>query len=211
MTSVQPYTNPPARDVLTSEEARRLRDLERVVQQGLETFYRVGKALMEIKESQLYRAGFPNFDAYCRAKWKMGRAYAYGLINTAEVMERLAGRFDVLPRNEAQVRPLLSLPPEKQLHAWDMALRTAGSSLTQAHVRSVVKTLCEAEQRSLPSGEIPPEPIAPRPPADGGVVAPRVMRFAEPEWSALQDLAHARRCSVYQVLKSLINDARRGH
>jgi hypothetical protein len=53
----------PKAEPLSQDEAKRLRQLEAIIQQGLETFIKVGHALLEIRSSRLYRQTYPAFAA----------------------------------------------------------------------------------------------------------------------------------------------------
>lgn len=124
---------------LTDRELHDLRELEGVVERGLETFLEVGTALREIRERELYRAEYHSFEAYCRERWGFGRHYAYRQIRASTTVEALGDvaswqREDRLPRNEAQARPLGPLDPEDQVEAWRLALQLAGDSHPTADV-----------------------------------------------------------------------------
>jgi hypothetical protein len=67
----------------------RLAELETVIEHGRATFSEVGHALMEIRDSRLYRVTHKTFEDYCRERWDMGRAYANRLI-AASVQVALA-------------------------------------------------------------------------------------------------------------------------
>jgi hypothetical protein len=60
------------------------------------------------------------FERYCEEKWGFGQAYAYRLIRGYECVKNLKVHLapqgvTVFPTNEAQVRPLTSLPPKEQV------------------------------------------------------------------------------------------------
>lgn len=139
---------------LTKAEAKELRTLEKVVEEGLETFMDVGIALAKIKDSQLYREVSDTFEKYCQERFCLGKAYANRLMRAAQVMNNLlptlsgtspigdevdnAGR--KLPETESQARPLADLPPEEQGPAWKEAVETApNGKITANHVQAVVK------------------------------------------------------------------------
>lgn len=103
-----------------SLQSNRRRECEAVIERGLETFLEVGKALSEIRDSQLYRAKFKNFEDYCRDRWQIARNYANKLIAAAEVVQNL-GTTVPIPASERQVRPLTKLEPEQQRQAWKLA------------------------------------------------------------------------------------------
>lgn len=57
------------KDLLTTDEVARLKDLEKAIFRGKETFFEVGLALAEIKNGKLYRRNYDSFDDYCKKKW----------------------------------------------------------------------------------------------------------------------------------------------
>ncbi len=93
----------------------RLIQLEVLIAGNQESFYKIGQALKEIRDSRLYKlALFDTFEAYTRARWDMGKAYAYRLIKSYEVIYNLSPIGDELPANESQVRPLTQLDALEQ-------------------------------------------------------------------------------------------------
>lgn len=110
----------------------RLTHLESVIERGLGTFVEVGQALLEIRDSRLYRESHGTFEDYCRERWGMSRSYAHRQIDAATVAA-------VLPiGNEAQARELLPLraEPEQMAEAWGEA--SANGSPTAEKVREAV-------------------------------------------------------------------------
>ncbi len=91
----------------------RLAALEAIIERGMKTFVEVGNALLEIRDSRLYRESFATFDEYCRERWKMSRIHAHRMIEAAGVANTLLPIGNV-PKNEAQARELAPLPPERQ-------------------------------------------------------------------------------------------------
>lgn len=124
---------------LTVSEEAELRTLELTIERGLKTFVDVGKALMEIRDKRLYRQQYGTFEDYCRERWAMARRTAYQMIEAAEVVENVRNCAQIAPANEAQARPLTSLPAEVQPIAWQQAVETAPNGhVTAAHVQEVV-------------------------------------------------------------------------
>jgi len=144
-------------------ESIRFTELESVIDVGLKTFVDVGNALLEIRDSRLYRAQWGTFDEYCRERWGMAKSRAYQLIDAAQVSANVSTVVDILPVSERQARPLTRLEPEKQREAWQTAVETApGGKVTATHVRSVVDTMIDPPvQRPSAKEEKLPEP-APR-------------------------------------------------
>lgn len=132
---------------LNTEERVRLQELESVVEQGLQTFYEVGKALDEILENRLYRETHKTFEAYCREKWGIARRTAYQFIDAAQIMENLCMNMHIIPPKKNQILPLSGLPPELQLEIWQeaMALSPNGSP-TGAAVKRLVEERVGSEK-----------------------------------------------------------------
>jgi hypothetical protein len=172
---VQP-TQTPEPSVTPSQEAtaqtrvskietlrQRLTKLETRIRAGLETFLEVGNALLEIRDSKLYRLDYATFEDYCRDKWHISRPRAYQLIKAASVVGNLSTKVDIslannesqagdspigrlthppLPPNERQVRELAGLEPEKQREVWtDSVKSAAGKRPTAKQVREAKEKL----------------------------------------------------------------------
>jgi hypothetical protein len=116
---------------LTIEEKADLENLEGAIKRELGSFIVVGMALAEIRVKRLYREGYKNFKEYCDQKWQMGRRYAQRLIAGSQIAENLGPRgplcapCEIMPINEAQVRPLTILEPAQQREVWAEAVKTA--------------------------------------------------------------------------------------
>ncbi len=63
----------------------RLTELEAVIERGLTTFVEVGQALLEIRDSRLYRETHATFEAYVKERWGWGRTNADNYIQAARV------------------------------------------------------------------------------------------------------------------------------
>jgi hypothetical protein len=143
-------------DALSPDETETLQYCEHVIEEGVQTFVNVGRALLVIRNQRLYRQSYATFEAYCRERWDLSRTYAYQLIGASEVVDEVAAVSDVVPANEAQVRPLVSLPPEQRVEVWQEAVDTAPpSGITAAHVKRVV-----TQVKGQPNA---PKPRAPEP------------------------------------------------
>jgi ParB family chromosome partitioning protein len=123
---------------LSITETARLIKLEDTIERGLATFVDVGTALMEIRDGRLYRERWGTFEDYCRERWGIARRTAYQLMDAAEVVENVRNCAQIAPANEAQARPLTSLPADLQPIVWQQAVETApDGKLTAAHVEAV--------------------------------------------------------------------------
>lgn len=96
---------------LTEEEKIRLAAHEEVIDDGLNTFHKVGMALLDIRDNRLYRQDYRTFEDYCQARWGMVRRHADRLIEAATISETLRP-IGLALENEAQVRTLKQFPEE---------------------------------------------------------------------------------------------------
>lgn len=149
---------------LTATESSRLAECEAVIKRGLDTFYAVGSALSEIRESRLYRKGYDTFEDYCQERWGMTRRHVNRLIESSEVVDNL-GPIGPIPSTESQTRELSPLEPELQKAVWQIAVETAPKdskgepAITAAHIKSVasvVKGIVESGGLDDGSGEVKP-------------------------------------------------------
>lgn len=74
-------------EAITIQESARLVELEDVIERGLSNFIKVGEALLEIRESRLYRTDYETFEDYCREEWQMSYWYATKTIASAAAIE----------------------------------------------------------------------------------------------------------------------------
>ena len=107
-------------DALATTEVQRLEVLESVIDAGMQTFVHVGNALLEIRDSRLYRAQFGTFEDYCRERWGFTDRRARMLMSAAETVANIQTGTIVpfLPATESQARPLTALDPAQQREAW---------------------------------------------------------------------------------------------
>ena len=121
--------DPPLSAPLSSKESRRLEVCEGQIERNLRAFFEVGRALTTIRQERLYRATHGSFDAYCQSRWDFQRAYAYRLIDAAEVVDDIAtspiGDKLPPPANEAQVRALAKVERTQRAEVWQQAVERA--------------------------------------------------------------------------------------
>jgi 3-methyladenine DNA glycosylase Tag len=132
---------------LTREEMENLIECEEIIQDGFQTFLKVGNALLIVRDRRLYREGFFTFEDYCRDRWGMSKTHANRMISAAEVVNDLAP-MGAIPDNERQARPLTKLDSaEERQEAWQEAVETAPEGkVTAAHVQAVVEKRTEPEK-----------------------------------------------------------------
>src|SRR6201984_160536 len=134
---------------LSLDQEIRLQELEESIEEGLKTFIEVGNALLEIRDSKLYRQMHSTFEEYCRERWSMTDRRARQLINSVQVIGNLkTGTIVPLPSSESVARPLTGLKPEEQRLAWEEAVKTApNGKVTVKHVAKII------ENRDMEPGE----------------------------------------------------------
>ena len=139
---------------MTNVLSKRLEDLESVIKQYRQDFYSVGKALKEIRDDRYYhKLSFKNFDSYVKVRWDMGRSHAYRLIEAVSVIDNLSPIGDVLPRNEAQARPLTQLDIFSQKKVWRNFIKT-GKPISAFNIKKFVSDYLGEQNTSTPFSEI---------------------------------------------------------
>lgn len=121
---------------LAVHEQQRLQSLEATIRQGLKQFYAVGAALLEIRESRLYRATHATFADYCRDRWDMEDRRANQIIEAASVRKNFTETLPP-PPVESQARELAKLPPDQQADAYREAVAEADGKPTAKDIRAV--------------------------------------------------------------------------
>jgi len=138
---------------ITLKESARLVELERKIKTGMTTFVEVGNALMEIRDSRLYRVEYKTFEAYCREKWGMSKVRATQLIGAARISDNLVTNVTKMPIREGQARPLTKLPTAKQPEAWAKAVEIAdGNQPTARQVEQAVRETLSPEKPTRTRG-----------------------------------------------------------
>jgi len=130
---------------LSTDETTLLATCEATIRSGLQTFVEVGHALLEIRDSRLYRQTHVTFEAYCEQEWQLSRRHAYELIDAAGVAEAMCaiGAQSSQPTSERQARELVGLPPEQAAEVMRTAAETG--KVTAATIRHARETE-EAQQ-----------------------------------------------------------------
>lgn len=136
-------------ELITTSEANRLCELERIIQKGKDTFVEVGTALSEIRDSRIYRATFKTFEEYCQNRWDFSRQYVNKIISAAEVVSKMETTVSK-PTSERQVRELAKAPEEDRPAAWERAQEIAKEEGKQKpaarHVEAAVMEVMPKEE-----------------------------------------------------------------
>lgn len=188
---------------LTVTESDRLAECEATIERGFQTFAEVGTALLEIRDSRLYRSEFGTFEDYCQTRWGMTRAYANRTIAAAQVVADLAP-MGAIPTSERQARELVGLPAETAAAVMTAAVDATDGKPTAAaireareeiapkpkHVVTETRTTVETLTVDAETGELldQPEP------------APKLPPIRKPAW---QLAAEAERQNAEQEVRSI--------
>lgn len=113
----------------------RYEKLRTVVSLGIDNFRRTGKALKEIRDSELWRLDSATWADCCKTHWKITPQHATRLIDAATFAEEVEPTGSV-PQNENQVRALRALPVEDRAEAWSEA---AKDGATPQAIRAAVE------------------------------------------------------------------------
>lgn len=146
-----------AREQLGPSDQERLTELEAVIERGLAVFVEVGLALMEIKNSRLYRETHATFEEYVDQRWGMSRTRGYQMIDAAVVSTMVDAAGLPAPVNERQARelaPLLRDEGEEAIIAvWRDLREQHGDRITAEKVKAAVreKLRYESSVRALVS------------------------------------------------------------
>src|SRR5215204_6956553 len=117
--------------LLTTTESARLVELEDTIERGLETFVEVGNALLEIRESKLYRETHKTFAAYVKARWGFTASRARQLIAAAKTATV------VTVSNESQARELGGLDQGAIKRIWKEAQKIAEANESEVTAATI--------------------------------------------------------------------------
>ena len=126
---------------LTEGEKEEWKVYRSTIRNDVKAFVRVGHALWEIKERDLYRDDYPTFEEFCKAEVFQSKSHANRLIQASrafEVIDKMApigAKKLPTPQSESQVRPLTRLDdPEDQKRAWARAVEMSGEKPVTAKI-----------------------------------------------------------------------------
>ena len=128
---------------LGDDDIRYLEEREKIVTRAVNQSLAAAKALHEIKcyrDGLLWRKEFRTFADYCASKWGYQKSHAYRLVETGRLVadiESHSPRGEKPPRNEAQVRQLITLVPEEhRVECWTHIIKDCEpDQLTAREVR----------------------------------------------------------------------------
>lgn len=131
-----------------SDDERELKTVcERAIQDGLNSFISMGKALAVVRERNLYREEYATFEDYCQGRWRFNLTRASQLISAASTATRLQEITQVAVNNERVARELRRFPEDLQPAILQVASGMAADhdvDLTSSLVKAAGNVLQEA-------------------------------------------------------------------
>jgi hypothetical protein len=112
-------------NVLSPQEAQRLHELENIIQEGFESFLRVGLAFAEVRFHKLYRTTHTRFEDYCRDRWGLSLSRTNQIIGSVKVIENITQAFPqdaalLEETSKCAFRSLATLEPPLQSAVWEL-------------------------------------------------------------------------------------------
>lgn len=94
-------------EIVLIKNKEELEKLENIIKTNISAFYEVGRALMEIRNSELYKKvlGYATFEEYCKTRWDFTDRYARYILNSTKTVENLKQIGTMVPVTERQTRP----------------------------------------------------------------------------------------------------------
>jgi hypothetical protein len=151
-------------ETLSPAEAERLKDLENVIETGIKRVIQLGEALLEIRDSRLYRASHRRFEDYVKERFGFSRARSAQLIAHSSILQNLAlSGCEIQPSSDDRVRYLAAVDPADRSAVWELACQVAGGQPTSSQVKEVRDRLgvrvdhCKGRSRDAFKRELSPE------------------------------------------------------
>jgi hypothetical protein len=126
--------------------------LERVVTAGLQSWIEVGEALIEIRDSRLYRIEAKTFEEYCRNKFRLEKSRVHQLMSGSKIVASLdlenSTKVEV---TERAVREIAKLAPERRAEVFAAATGSAAGHVpTAREIKQVVEMEEDAASNKAP-------------------------------------------------------------
>lgn len=134
---------------LTAPERSDLRRLEKVVEDGMQTFLEVGQALKEIRDAKLYREKWTTFDGYVEDRWEFQKRHAYRLIEAFETKQVVDEKCPTGHKitNERQLRELAKVPESAIQTVLDKVVEQSqetGKPITAAAIKEAAEEIADS-------------------------------------------------------------------
>ena len=127
--------------------AKRLGELETIIERGQQVFIEVGNALLEIREKDLFPQD--SFELYCQERWGWNRAHGHRLADAAEVINGLPKALASTVTTERAARELGKMSQPQQVEVL-RELKASGTPVTSS---SVAQNAPVSNRRSSPMGD----------------------------------------------------------
>ena len=149
-------------DPLTSDETRRLEELEEIIRQVDGGYLDKARALREINATGLYLKRYPSFAKYCAAEWGLQKTHGYRLVSEADVVDYLIGKGLPIPANESHARELLRFKDDfaKAETVW-RAVQESGKRITAEVIADMAEEMYPQEAAEDGSGDSNDEHVSP--------------------------------------------------
>jgi hypothetical protein len=135
-----------------------LEQLEDIIKKNEPAYLRIGAALAQIRERNLFKPNYKTWKEYVETRWSFSRSHAYRLINAAKLAN--ASPIGDIPENEHQARKRLSkqqveklfknLDPEAQfknfklmLGRWEKGLSPEARGELIERIIAHLQSMCE--------------------------------------------------------------------
>lgn len=108
-----------------AQKTKLLNECEATIKKGQAAFFETAKAVLTIRQKQLYKPEYKTLSSYFSEKWDFTPADITRFTNAAEVLEALELHgFTKLPENEGQTRALYEVKGlERRLAVWDAVIK----------------------------------------------------------------------------------------
>lgn len=190
---------------LTPGERKEWQRALKVIEKGWQAFVEVGTALMEIRESRLYREEYDSWEAFCHDMLGISKTEANRQITDAKVVSDLQAPIGATaagelppPKVRSHVRALAQLKSAEQRHeAWRQAQEqaaTAGDPVTAKLVQESVDRI----------GGTPAPPSAKSPAPLAGKRSPASIPSPAAPMDVLKRLKAARRSEDWTLVDEVI-------
>lgn len=177
---------------ISLEESKDLIRLESEIEAGRKSWIAAGRALIEIRDRELFRSDHDDFWGYCEARWGWKRRNALYVIESCEVYATLPEGVQNFAQSASQVRELAKVEPAKREAVLEKA-KKSGKVTAKA-----IKEAAQEDPEPTEDGLIP----GPPPPVDEKWLAAMGKSEAS-EFKPSEPMV----TEYYNRLEALVNDA----
>jgi hypothetical protein len=118
--------------------------LEKEIEGAREYFYvRVGPALLQIRNQELWKDDYESFDDYCKKRWGWTRSTADRLIVASETVKSLPPNVQGLLTTEGAIRELAPVPQDKREEV--VAVAASNGEVTGPSIRKAAQSVARPE------------------------------------------------------------------